>query len=471
MHVCVKTTFQTEILVPIDRSLDVPLHVQLERQLRSAVRTGRLRAHTPLPSTRSLAADLGLSRGVVVGCYEQLVAEGYFVSSAGSRTRVAVIRTQAPRPRIDATTAPKYRYDFVPGTPDVTAFPRSAWLACLKRAFKAASDEAFHYPHPKGPAVTRLALATWLARSRATVADEDRVIVCNGFAQGIDLVARLLKAKGVRCVAIENPGFGALGRRFRDVGIVVERIPVDDRGLVVQQLGATDATAVVVTPAHQFPTGAGMTPDRRAALLAWSAKRNALIIEDDYDAEYRYDREPLGALQGLAPNRVIYIGTGSKILSPALRLGWVIVPEMFASELGVLKQGLDGGSPTFDQLALAEFLTSGQMDRHLRRMRQIYRRRRDVLVDAVHEFLPRFPIGGVSAGLHLMLKLPSGTDEKQLIRAAHDKSIRIFGASDYRGRSRTEDAAIVLGYGCVTETLIRQGVRELAELIARSSST
>ena len=144
---------------------------------------------------------------------------------------------------------------------------------------------------------------------------------------------------------------------------------------------------------------------------------------------------------------------------------------MFASELGVLKQGLDGGSPTFDQLALAEFLTSGQMDRHLRRMRQIYRRRRDVLVDAVHEFLPRFPIGGVSAGLHLMLKLPSGTDEKQLIRAAHDKSIRIFGASDYRGRSRTEDAAIVLGYGCVTETLIRQGVRELAELIARSSST
>src|SRR2546425_1272600 len=176
-----KTTFHTEILIPIDRKIDVPLHVQLERQLRSAVRTGRLRAYTPLPSTRSLAADLGLSRGVVVESYEQWAAEVYFTSKAGPGPRVATIRTQALRPRIDAAAAVKFRYDFVPGTPDVTAFPRSAWLACLRRAFKAASSDAFRYPDPRGPISTRSALATYLARSRATVADEDRLIVCSGF--------------------------------------------------------------------------------------------------------------------------------------------------------------------------------------------------------------------------------------------------------------------------------------------------
>jgi len=296
------------------------------------------------------------------------------------------------------------------------------------------------------------------------------VIVCNGFAQGIDLVARLLKSKGVLSVAIENPGFGALARRFRDVGIATEGIPIESRGLVVERLRATSAMAVVVTPAHQFPTGAGMTADRQAALLAWSAQRNALIIEDDYDAEYRYDREPLGALQGLSPNRVIYIGTGSKILSPALRFGWLLAPEAFVSELAVLKERADGGSPTIDHLALAEFLSSGDMDRHLRRMRQIYRHRRDVLVDALQEFLPQLPVGGVAAGLHLMINLPADTDETEIVRAAREKSIRIFGASDYRVRPRKDEPAIVLGYGCVSEPLIRQGIRELARLIMRSSS-
>ncbi|TMH65067.1 MAG: PLP-dependent aminotransferase family protein [Betaproteobacteria bacterium] len=464
-----KTTFQTEILIPIDRTIDVPPHVQLERQLRNAVRTGRLRAHTPLPSTRSLAADLDLSRGVVVECYEQLAAEGYFTSKAGSGTRVAAIRTQALRPRVAAAAAAQFRYDFVPGTPDVTAFPRGAWLACLRRAFKSASSEAFRYPDPKGPLVTRSALATYLARSRATVAEEDRVIVCNGFAQGIDLVARLLRSRGVQSVAIENPGFGALARRFRDVGIATESIPIDSGGLVVERLRRTKATAVVVTPAHQFPTGAGMTADRRAALLAWSAQRNALIIEDDYDAEYRYDREPLGALQGLSPNRVIYIGTGSKILSPALRFGWLLAPEAFVSELAVLKERADGGSPTIDHLALAEFLNSGEMDRHLRRMRQIYRHRRDVLMNALQEFLPYLQVGGVAAGLHIMVDLPPGMDEKELVRAAREKSIRIFGASHYRARPRKDEPAIVLGYGCATEPLIRQGIQELARLITRSS--
>src|ERR1700716_1028053 len=207
-----RTSFPGEVLIPIDRASDVPLHVQLERQMRNAVQTGRLSAYTPLPSTRSLAADLGLSRGVVVECYEQLGAEGYLTSKAGSGTRVAAIRAEALHVRVDGPTNAEFRYDFLPGTPDVTAFPRGAWLACLRRAFKTASSDAFRYPDPRGLLVTRLALAAYLARSRATVGGEERLVLCNGFAQGIDLVARVLKSRGVRSVAIEDPGFGGLAR-------------------------------------------------------------------------------------------------------------------------------------------------------------------------------------------------------------------------------------------------------------------
>jgi len=461
-----KTTFPAELLVPIDRASDVPLHTQLERYLRHAVQTGRIPAHTSLPSTRSLAADLHIARGVVVECYEQLTAEGYFTSRAGSGTRVAAIRAQALRMPVDAPVEPAFGYDFIPGIPDASAFPRAAWLACLRRAFKNAQPDAFHYPELRGPRVTRIALASHLARSRATVGGEERVVLCSGFAQGIDLVARLLRSKGVKTVAIEDPGFGALRRRFQEVGIGTECVPLDDRGLVVERLKRTSASVVVVTPAHQFPTGAGMTPDRRGALLAWAARCNGLIIEDDYDAEYRYDREPLGALQGLAPDRVIYIGTASKILSPALRLGWMLAPEGVATELARLKRRIDGGPPTLDQLALAQFFASGEMDRHLRRMRQVYHRRRDLLIDALREFFPDLRVRGVAAGLHLMLDLPKGSDEREVLRAAESRSIRIFGASRYRIRTAGHDAAIVLGYGCIEEALLREGVQALAGCVA-----
>jgi len=464
----VNTTFSAELLLPIDRASAVPLHVQLEREMRRAVRTGRLPADLPLPSTRSLASSLGLSRGVVVECYEQLIAEGYFTSLRGSGTRVAAIRTESRPSAVTAPVAAEPRYDFRPGTPDVGSFPRREWFASLRRVYNAASSRAFRYPEPRGPLVTRTALATFLGRSRATVGNEDCIVLCNGFAQGIDLMTRLLHSRGVASIAIEEPGYGSLAQRLRNSGIATHCIPVDERGLVVERLVRTSAKAAVVTPAHQYPTGAGMTPDRRAALLAWAAKRDAWVIEDDYDAEFRYDRVPLGALQGLAPDRVVYVGTGSKILSPALRLGWLMAPQAVASELASLKQFADGGSPTFDQLALADFLESGQMDRHLRRMRQLYRRRRDLLTAALSEFLPGLPIGGVAAGLHLMLNLPPGTDEHALLVAAAEHSIRVFGAAQYRARLRNAPPAIVIGYGCIAEPLIREGVQHLARLIKRN---
>jgi GntR family transcriptional regulator/MocR family aminotransferase len=408
-----------------------------------------------------------VSRGVVVECYEQLIAEGYFTSMRGSRTRVATIRTESVQPRAAAPSAGEPRYDFRPGTPDGASFPRRAWFASLRRAYGNAGAGAFRYPASRGPLETRTALATFLGRSRATVGNEDCVVLCNGFAQGIDLMTRLLKSRGVASIAIEDPGFGDLAQRFRNLGIATHCIPVDERGLVVDRLARTPAKAVVVTPAHQYPTGAAMTPDRRAALLAWAAKRDAWIIEDDYDAEFRYDRGPLGALQGLAPDRVVYIGTGSKILSPALRLGWLMAPESVATELAALKQFADGGSPTIDQLALADFVRSGEMDRHLRRMRQVYRRRRDLLTAALAEFLPNLPIGGVAAGLHLMLHLPAGTDERTVVAAAATRSIHVFGASRYRARPHEAAPALVIGYGGVSEPLIREGVQQLAKVIQR----
>ena len=461
-----KSAASTELLIPIDRRSEVPLHVQLERQLRAAVRSGRLAAHTQLPSTRALAQDLGVSRGVVVEAYEQLTAEGYFSSTAGSGTRIAPIANAAVRaPVAEPSLRRAYLYDFMPGSPDPHAFPRRAWLACLRRSIGTAASDVFRYPDPRGVPAARAALAAYLGRARATVGQAANVVICNGFAQGIDLVARLLKERGVTDVAFEDPGYGSMPLRFGELGITAHPIPVDARGMQIEPLRRSGATAVIVTPAHQYPTGASMTAERRAALLAWAEACDALVIEDDYDSEYRYDREPLGALQGLAPDRVIYIGTASKNLSPALRLGWLLAPQAIAAELAKLKQRVDGGSPALDQLALAEFLDTGEMDRHLRKMRPIYRLRRDLLVAALHEHLPHLRISGIAAGLHLMLELPPGTDERALLQLAQEHSMRCFAAGTCWAGPRPDRPALVLGYGCCPESSIGEAVQLLARLM------
>ena len=466
-----KSSSPAEILLNVRHDAPVALHLQLERELRAAIRQGRLVADATMPSTRVLAAELGVSRGVVVEAYEQLVAEGYLVAAAGSGTRVAALQPEALRPATSERAGRHVSYDFQPGVPDVASFPRRAWFACLRRGFQAAGSGALRYPNPRGPLVTRAALAAYLGRSRATVGQADRMVLAHGFTQSIDLTARLLKARGVREVAIEEPGPGALDRLFEGLGITPHPVPVDEHGLVVAQLVRTRAQAVVVTPGHQYPTGASLVAERRTALLAWARERDALIVEDDYDSEFRYDREPLGALQGLDPQRVIYIGTASKMLSPAFRLGWILAPGACVEELALLKDHADRGSPTIDQLALAEFLNSGEMDRHLRRMRPIYRRRRDALAAALAEFLPGSRVRGVSAGLHLMVDLPPGIDEQRLQRAALEHSIRLFVAGSYRAQPRADQPAMVLGYGCIEESRIRDGVARIAQLVAASSTT
>jgi GntR family transcriptional regulator / MocR family aminotransferase len=461
-----KTAFEADILLAVDRASGVSLRLQLEREMRAAIRSGRLPPGLALPSSRSFASTLGVSRGVVVGTYEQLIAEGYLVSQLGSGTTVAAVRTgsakasAAPPPRVSP------RFDFLPGMPDLGAFPTKEWLSCARRAVTLASKSSMGYPDAGGPRSTREELANFLARSRATAGGPENLVLCSGFTQGIDLVARLLAARQVKSVAIEDPGLGGVAHLFRSLRIKTPRIPVDERGMVVERLARSAATAVVVTPAHQYPTGAGMAPERRAALLEWAFSRNALIIEDDYDAEFRYDRQPIGALQGLAPDHVIYIGSASKTLSPALRIGWTLAPSFLVQQLSEIKQRADRGSPTFDLLALGDFIGAGHLDRHLKKMRSVYGLRRDALITALAERLPGCSVHGVAAGLHLMVSLPLDVDERALVAAAREASIEVLGVYPFHARPEGKSPALLMGYGGIETNLISEGIERLAGLVA-----
>ena len=465
MHQTERTTSGSELFVRIDRKLELPVRLQLEHELRRAVQTGRLAAGLQMPSTRALAADLQLSRGVIVEAYEQLLAEGYLISQAGSGTRVA-----GRGPVVDPVAAPETitktpRFDFRPGLPDLALFPRRAWLSAMRRAFAYAPHDALDYPDPRGIDGARAALAAYLNRARATVARSDRMLFCSGSAQGIGLVCRVLRDRGARRVAVEDPGHADQCTDIQATGLETPRIPVDRDGLRVDRLFASGADAVLVTPAHQYPTGAVLSAERRAALLDWADRRQAFIIEDDYDAEYRYDRSPLGALQGLAPDRVIYVGSASKVLSPALRLGWMAVPANLVAEVAVAKLQADRGSAALEQLAFTEFLNRGDFDRHLRRTRQIYRRRRDALVAELRRRRPDLHVHGVAAGLHLMIDLPDEADEDAILAEAGRQSIRVYGARPYRSSRRKASPALIVGYGGLPESKIRAGVERLVAVL------
>ena len=469
-----RTSSGGELLVELRRDDATPLHRQLERELRTAIRSGRLEADTALPSSRALAGQLGLSRGVIVEAYEQLVAEGYLASRPGGATRVADnvgAGLQSARP---ARASPA-RYvpaedppiNFAAGRPDVTQFPRQAWMRSLRRIMNEAPSERLTYLDLRGAPELRIALASYLNRVRGTIADADEIVICNGFAQAQRLVVQVVRERGGRRIAAEDPGFGEAATAARDHGLEIAPIRVDDEGLDVAMLARADADAVVVAPAHQFPTGAVLSAERRAALVAWAKDRDALILEDDYDAEYRYDREPIGALHGLAPDHVVYTGSASKTLAPGLRLGWMIVPPRLVEAIALTKEHLDRGSPSLEQLAFADFLERGEFDLHLRRMRPIYRRRRDVLLQALREHLPRSARSARSAGLHVLAWLPPGADEAAILRRAREAGVGMYGLASY-GSTDPGRGALDFGYGSVTEAEIVEGVRIVAEASRRS---
>ncbi|MEW5992067.1 MAG: PLP-dependent aminotransferase family protein [Chloroflexota bacterium] len=465
----IRTSSAPELLLAIDRTSPEPIHRQLEHALRDGVRSGRLAPGTALPSTRALAAEVGVSRGIAVEAYEQLVAEGYLESRPGGTTtvaRTAAARAALPRP----TQPPQFDVDFRPGRPDLEAFPREAWLRSLRRTLSSSPAARLGYLDGRGIPELRVELATYLNRVRGTVAHPDDVVVSTGFAQGIWLIATVLRAAGTQRFAMEDPALGDSAVIVGSTGLQVVPIPVDDHGLRVDLLERADVAGVLVTPAHQYPTGRVLSPERRAALLAWADRRNGLIVEDDYDAEYRYDREPIGALQGLRPDRVVYAGSASKVLAPGLRLGWLVAAPELATRLAATKKAIDQGSPAIDQLAFADFIARGELDRHLRRMRPVYRRRRDVLLAGLNGHLPELRPVGAAAGLHVLAWLPPGLDPEAVVTAAAAAGIGIgslapgaaIGATAVPGTP----GGLVFGYGAIAERAIDDGLTRLAEVVA-----
>jgi GntR family transcriptional regulator/MocR family aminotransferase len=474
-----------ELLVRLDRSASQPLRAQLEASLRDAIRGGRLHAGERLPSSRELARELGVSRGMVQDCYGQLLAEGYLTSRSGSATRVAGLSGQqaagrpAASPAADTAPAPSRRLaeppliaDFQPGVPDLSSFPRTDWAWAVKQACTQAAAADLGYGDPRGSLVLREVLAGYLGRVRAAAASPAQMVISTGFAQGVNLVLRALARQcGLTCVAFEDPGYGSAQadetvRAVLAMGLRIVNVPVDEHGLVVSELAASGAQAVVVTPAHQSPTGVVLSPGRRHALTAWARRGGGHVIEDDYDSEFRYDKEPVGALQGLAPDQVFLLGTASKALAPAVRLGWVHAPAPLAAAVAAEKEMSDRGSCALDQLALATLLTTGRYDRHLRRMRAVYGARRAVLTEAFARHAPAVGLTGLAAGFHAVAPLPAGAGETAVIAAARERRVGLHGIGGYRGHpDRPAPPALVIGFGNVRERAIEPAVAAIADLL------
>ena len=483
----------TESWVNSAERIGVDLHLELPgpggrraaliRALREAVRSGRLAPGTRLPPYRSLAADLGVARNTVADAYAELVAEGWLTARQGSGTRVAEraqpLRRAERVPKKSPPRARGTRHDLRQGTPDASAFPRAAWSAAYRRALQAAPNEAFGPGDPAGRRELREALAEYLARARGVRTDPDRIVICSGFAHALRLLFGRSRGQsaghsrgqsrgrsrgqdtgqtagqGGRGVlrgplAVEAYGLGFHRELLAAAGVRTVPLPLDEHGARVAVLGRE--RAVLLTPAHQFPTGGPLHPERRAAVIDWARARGAVVLEDDYDGEFRYDRKPVGALQGLDPERVIHIGSVSKSLSPALRLGWMVLPERYVGPVLAAKGEREAWASVLDQLALADFVVSGAYDRHVRRMRQHYRRRRDRLVAALAERAPHIEVTGVAAGLHAVLRLPSGT-ERSAVQAAAWQGVALDGLAAFRHPDTEMPApdGLVVGYATPPE--------------------
>ena len=452
-------------MVELERDAELPLHEQVERSIRESIQAGRLAAEARLPSSRALAAELGISRGVVTEAYSQLAAEGYLLSRQGAPVRVArTVRTSGERPPA-RSLLPSFPYHFHPGLPDLAGFPRDRWLRSLRAAWRQAPLDAVGYPDPRGVPALRQALAEYLGRVRGVAAEPEQMLICTGFAQAFSLLCRWLAGRGVERVALEDPGWHPHRLVVEQAGLEVVPVPVDAEGLRVDLLEASAAGVVVVTPAHQFPTGAVLSRERRAALVEWAEEGDRLIVEDDFDAEYRYDGSGLGAVQGLAPDRVAYIGSASKRLTPGMRLGWALLPPWLAWPLIQAKAIEDSGSEAIGQLALHDFIERGELDRHIRRMRLRYQRRRAAMVEALSRHLPQAGISAAAAGLYELVELPRETDEAALVVAAGARGVGLEGLALHRFNA-TGPPGLVLGFACLSEPAIENGVRLLAEAFA-----
>ncbi|GAA2354351.1 GntR family transcriptional regulator [Catellatospora methionotrophica] len=453
-----------EWAISIDLHLDLEAaggrRQALERALREAIRSGRLGPQTRLPSTRALAAGLNLARNTVAAAYEQLTAEGYLSARVGSGTEVA---GAPPRPAPAATPAPATapRFDLRPGSPEVGTFPVDAWLRAVRRALAAAPVSAYDYGDPRGRPELRAALAAYLGRARGVLADPERMIICSGYVQALGLLARTVGGP----IAMEDPGLGFHREVVRHQGADVLALPVDELGARTDLLGGADlpVRAAVLTPAHQYPIGMTLHPARRRTAVAWARTHDAIVIEDDYDGEFRYDRQPVGALQAMSPEHVVYVGTAAKTLGPALRLAWMVLPERLVGPVSAAKRLADLHTESIGQLALADLITTHGYDRHIRSCRLNYRRRRDLLIERLGR---HHQLHGIAAGMHALLGLPPGSpDEAAVVASAGARGLAVGTLGPHWHQPDPAAAqGLIIGYG----TASRASYPAAIDLLART---
>lgn len=436
-------------------SLGLDLHVDvsptrpgrsLEQALRGAIEEGRLASGSRLPAARALAGDLGISRNTVADVYAQLVAEGWLLSRVGSGTWVA--HRRAPVMAGPPPAAGVRRWiDLRAGVPGTAGFARREWAAAARKATWEATATDLGYPDPAGTPQLRAALAAYVARTRGVVASADNVVVGHGYGELLVLICRALRAHGARRVAVEGYGHDLHHRLISAAGLTVVPIPVDAGGADVTRLEDLDVSAVVLTPAHQYPIGVPLSPARRRWLAGWASRSGVLVVEDDYDGEFRYDRRAVGALQSLAPDHVAYLGTASKALVPAIGLAWGVVPGWLLPDVRHQRE-MSGTRPSaLHELTLAAFLAGHDYDRGVRRLRSTYRARRAQLQQVAADHLPGCDVKGLSAGLQCLLTLPPGVDEDVVVAEAAARGLRVEGLRSFaRGEPGDQPPALVVGY-------------------------
>jgi GntR family transcriptional regulator/MocR family aminotransferase len=458
-----------ELLIELDRSSREPLRHQLERTIRASIEDGSLPDGTRLPSTRGLARQLGVSRGVVVDAFGQLTAQGLLLVRP---RRAPTVCAAVTAPQSPAQPISRYRFVLNPTVPDLSLFPRRLWQRATAETMRELPDEELDYPgDPRGAINLRAALVGYLSRVRRVRVDVDRLILTAGFLHGLDLLCRVLVLRGARRVAVENPSLPEQAAIARSHGLAAHGVAVDDAGLVVDDLLETDADAVIVTPAHQFPLGTVLSPDRRRAIASWARERQRLIVENDYDAEFRYDGPPIGALQHLAPEHTVYMGTTSKTLAPAVRLGWIAAPVDVAGALADLQRNFSGGFAGLNAQVLARLMLSGAYERHVQRSRRAYRRRRDTLVNALSTELPQLRVLGIAGGLHLTLQLPPACDADRVVESVRSQGIDIRPLCHYTTTQIAQEPGLVLGYGRLPQPSVPGVVDALARALGSAASS
>ncbi|MFZ3495335.1 PLP-dependent aminotransferase family protein [Streptomyces sp. 5.8] len=465
----------------------------LADRLRAAIADGRLAVGSRLPASRVLAAELRVSRGLVTEAYQRLAETGQVAGRGRAGTVVVAAPVTGGQPPsgpapsalpdpvdpfgtrewgalVDALRAAPGRIDLSPGAPDLAAFPRTAWLQAERRVLAELTPADFGYGNPQGTPALREAITDWLALNRGIRADPDEVVVVAGVAQALGLLAQVLRAEGVRHVAVEDPGSLGTRRQLEHGGMRLLPVPVDGGGIDTAALAAGPAQAVVLTPAHQFPTGVVLDGERRRELLGWAAA-GGVVIEDDYDAEHRYDRAPVPALRALLPEAVCYTGSVSKLLAPALRLGWLLVPRRLLDAVIEAKRYADLGNPVLAQLVLARLMASGELERHLRFVRRRHRTRRDAMLRAIAAELPGARVHGAAAGLHLMVTFdrdaagPGGIDDTVLAAAALELGVKAHPLSWHR--MTPGPPGLVLGYAAGPVGEIEEGVAVIGSALRR----